>query len=337
MPSLYPRSNGVYYGAFCIGRKRVYRSTKCRDLEQAKSVFDQLCSELVPWEKIALSQFRIHHAKLLDGSVSNGTALLNDAALRAFERLVGDLKLRSITAYHVELFLSARLKEVAPITVARDYRHLKAAFNRARKWKMLEISPFAEVRNVRVPEKPPLFLRPEDCNQLLEAIPSPQMKAIVVFGASTGMRLGEIVNLRWTDVDVAAGVIRLTNREGFTTKNRRSRQVPMNSTVTETLRKLPKRCEHVFVGRKGNKLNAGWVSRKFKSFARAAGLPEGIHFHSLRHSFASWLVQSNVPLPNVKEILGHRNMSTTLVYAHVAPEQLKESVRSIDGFLRAVV
>jgi integrase/recombinase XerC len=337
MPSLYLRSNGVYYGAFCIGEKRIYRSTNCRDLEQAKNVFDRLCSELVPWEKIALSQFRVHHARLLDGSVSNGTALLNDAALRALERLIGDLKLRSITPYHVELFKSARLKEVSPITVARDYRHLKAAFNRAHKWKMIDSNPFAEVRNVRVPEKPPLFLSPEDCNRLLDTIPSQQMKAIVVFGASTGMRLGEIVNLRWVDVDVAAGVIRLTNREGFSTKNRRSRQIPLNSTVTEMLTKLPKRGEHVFVGRKGNKLNAGWVSRKFKFFVRAAGLPEGIHFHSLRHSFASWLVQSQVSLFNVKEILGHRNMSTTLVYAHAASEQLKESVRSIDGYLRAVI
>jgi integrase len=163
------------------------------------------------------------------------------------------------------------------------------------------------------------------------------MRAIVVFAASTGMRLGEIVNLRWMDVDMLGSVIRLSNHDGFTTKNRRCRLIPMNATVVGILMKQPKGGEYVFVGQRGRKLNAGWVSRKFKSYVRATGLSEEIHFHSLRHACASWLIQHNVSVFNVKEILGHRNIATTMVYVHAAPEQLKESVRSIDGLLRTVV
>jgi len=337
MPSLFLRSNGVFYAAVCVGEKRVYRSTHCRDLEQAKIVFDQLCAELVPWQRISISQFRGQLARLLEGSVSTGTAALNDGAFRAFQRLVGDLKLRSITAYHIELFKSSRLKEVAPATVARDFRHLKAALRRACLWKMVESSPFVGVRNVRVPEAPPQFLTPEECERLLQMIPSPQVKLPVIFAVSTGLRIGEVTNLRWTDVDHERRQIHLTNRDGFTTKNRRSRVVPMNKTAMDVLARLPRRGDYVFLGERGGKLNSGWLSRQFKKYARAAGLSERIHFHSLRHTFASLLVQSNVPIFNVKELLGHSNIATTLVYARSAPEQLKESARSIDGFLSAVI
>lgn len=337
MPSLFKRSNGIFYGAFCVGDRRIYRSTGMRDRSEAEVVYRRLCTEIVPWTKIDLGQFRVELSRLLDGSVSLGTAKLNDAALRSLQRIVGDLKLRQISPYHIELFKTTRLKEVSPATTARDFRHLKAAFKRALQWRMIDKSPFDGTKNVRVPEKPPSYLSKSDFERLLKAIPCVQMRAIVIFAAYTGMRIGEITNMRWEDVSLAEGVVRLNNRVDFTTKNRKSRIVPLNETVLKVLETIPRKGEHVFVGQRGQRLNSGWVSRKFKSYVRAAGLSEDLHFHSLRHTCGSWLAQSNVPVFNIKEILGHRNISSTLVYVHSVPEQLQESVRTLDARLRAVV
>jgi integrase len=336
MASLFTRSNGVFYVSYRVGDKRKQQSTHCRDRAQAMAVLEAVSRELEPCEKISVSGFRVQLQKLLEGNVAQSTASLYDMALRAFERIVGDIKLQGVSAYHIDLFKATRLKEVAAATVARDFRHLKAAFRRAYLWKMVDSTPFTGVRNVRVPEAPPQFLTPAECEHLLQVIPSLQIRLIVIFAVSTGMRIGEIVSLRWSDLDQGAMLIRITNRDGFTTKNRRSRVVPMNGTVLDILQRLPRRGEYVFLGQRGKKLNSGWVSRRFKTYAREAGLSERVHFHSLRHTFASWLVQNNVPILNVKEILGHRNIATTLVYARSTSEQLKESVKSIDGYLRAV-
>ena len=68
-------------------------------------------------------------------------------------------------------------------------------------------------------------------------------------------------------------------------------------------------------------------------YARQAGLPQGIHFHSLRHTGATWLVEGGVPITHVQALLGHSALSTTMVYAHTTPSHLRESVATLDDFL----
>ena len=81
----------------------------------------------------------------------------------------------------------------------------------------------------------------------------------------------------------------------------------------------------------GQRLNGGSLSRRFKKYARKCGLSEGIHFHSLRRTEASWLVQSGVPLFSVQKILGHSSPIVTQIYSHLAEEHLREAVERIGG------
>jgi site-specific recombinase XerD len=72
------------------------------------------------------------------------------------------------------------------------------------------------------------------------------------------------------------------------------------------------------------------ISRCFKTAVRKAGINENIHFHSLRHTFASWLVQKGVSLYEVSRLLGHTNIKTTQIYSHLAPGNLINAVKKLD-------
>ena len=68
-------------------------------------------------------------------------------------------------------------------------------------------------------------------------------------------------------------------------------------------------------------------------FVRKAGLPEAVHFHTIRHTFGTWLVEIGVPLPYVKEIMGHSSITTTLIYAHHSPEHLQAAIGQLDEII----
>ena len=91
--------------------------------------------------------------------------------------------------------------------------------------------------------------------------------------------------------------------------------------------------EYIFSREKMLKRPVSSISSRFKKCARKAKLPKEIHFHSLRHTAASWLIQQGVPVTYVQRILGHANVSTTLIYAHQAEEHLKHAIQKIDSII----
>ena len=144
----------------------------------------------------------------------------------------------------------------------------------------------------------------------------------------TGMRLGELANLRWESVDLIQKKIKVQIYDDFITKNRRERILPINKNIITDLRLLSKtrKSEYVFSNDNNYKYNSSYISHKFKKIVRQIGLPERIRFHTLRHSFASNLVQKGANLYAVKELLGHENISTTQIYAHLDSKTLENTV-----------
>jgi integrase len=155
------------------------------------------------------------------------------------------------------------------------------------------------------------------------------IRSIVILAACTAMRLSEIANLRWKDVDLDRGFIHLEEP----IKNGKKRSVPLNREVQKVLHSQARVSEYVFVSGAGKPFRGKRISERFKAYARIAGLPEEIHFHSLRHTGATWLVESGVPLPYIKDICGHSSINVTMIYAHTTSEHLKESVFRLDKFL----
>ena len=146
----------------------------------------------------------------------------------------------------------------------------------------------------------------------------------------TGMRLGELLNLQWCDVDLVSRVIHVRNSETFTTKTRKNRAIPMNDQLHALLCEMKdRRSSELVLHSQGKYLSPENVSKRFKGYIRRASLNDKLHFHSLRHTFASWLVQDGVSLYEVQKLLGHSNIAVTQVYSHLQPEGLHSTVNRI--------
>ena len=167
-------------------------------------------------------------------------------------------------------------------------------------------------------------------NELEEVIGEHWLGGIVQFDVNTGLRIGELVNVKWCDIDFENRVIKVKQKEGFVTKSKRDRNVAMNDRVF-CLRTSKKRYgDYVFSWPDGRRMDPVLVSKKFKKYVRLANLGEQYSFHSLRHTFASHLVQRGVSLYIVSKLLGHSNLKTTEVYAHLAPETFHDLVSLLD-------
>ena len=326
--------NGIYYAIFRHHGKQVWRSTFSKDREAALKVMEDLSKQFVNWRAMTILKLRDELAMLMKGQNSPATIELYDISLRQFAEMIGDKLLRAVTPYDIELFKSKRLQQVHPATVSMNFRTLKSAFNSAVRLGMIKENPFKGLRNVAVPEREPLFLSPEAIRRLVQATDDAQLKAIIIFAVCTAMRLGEIMSLKWKEnVDLERGFVHLKNTSGFVLKTRRRRSVPLNSTAMSILTSLKRHSEYVFCYENGQPMRGVQVSRRFKRCVRKARLPNEIHFHTLRHTGASLLVQQNVPLAYVQKIFGHSTVRTTEIYSHFTMDHLHESVARLDSLI----
>ncbi len=142
------------------------------------------------------------------------------------------------------------------------------------------------------------------------------------------MRLGEITNLKWDSVDLKSQIILVTNSNLFNTKSKKDRVIPIHRKIHSILiKKVSNNIDdYVFSKMKDIKFNNDFVSKSFKKAVRKATLDDRIHFHTLRHSFASNLVQKGVSIYVVKELLGHEDISTTQIYSHLQTDNLLKAI-----------
>ncbi|GAN33481.1 MAG: site-specific integrase [Candidatus Brocadia sp. AMX2] len=170
------------------------------------------------------------------------------------------------------------------------------------------------------------YLTIEELQRLLGCC-SPHLKPIVLVSVNTGMRKGEILNLKWDQVDLRHNFILLDK-----TKNGERREIPINSTLKELFASMPRSLESecVFVDKNGKPY--GNIKRGFHTALKKAGIRD-FHFHDLRHTFASHLVMTGVDLPSVKELLGHKSLTMTLRYAHLSSGHKRKAVEMLDRVL----
>lgn len=163
-------------------------------------------------------------------------------------------------------------------------------------------------------------------------IDGPDFRDLVLVAVSTGMRQGELLALRWDWIDFARKVVTVKNTDDFTTKNGRSRVIPMTGAVCELLEARKQRATSetdLVFHELGRKMSRDFVSKTFKFYVIAAGLDERLHFHSLRHTFASWLATEGVSLYAIQKLLGHSSASVTQIYSHLQPEGLHNTVNRL--------
>ena len=209
---------------------------------------------------------------------------------------------------------------------------LKHMFNKAVEWEMVGSETLKRIRKVkplRDEGKRLRYLSIEECNTLINACDS-HLKPIVVTALNTGMRRGEIFNLKWDQVDLKHGFILLDR-----TKNGERREIPINRTLEALFldKNLIMRIDIPYVFYDpvtGNPYQD--LKRSFHTALRKAKIRD-FHFHDLRHTFASHLVMSAVDITTVSRLLGHKSLSMTLRYSHLAPSHMVKAVDMLDTVL----
>lgn len=154
-------------------------------------------------------------------------------------------------------------------------------------------------------------LAPNDVRRFLTAIKGHRLERLFTVAVATGMRQGELLGLRWSDVDQIAGT----------------------RTVRQALAALPRDSVYVFANDAGGPLHPGTVYHALQDVLRDAGLPR-VSFHALRHSYASLLLAQGVHPRIVMEMLGHSQISLTMnTYSHVIPALQREAAEQVDALL----
>jgi integrase len=171
------------------------------------------------------------------------------------------------------------------------------------------------------------YLSTVECKLLLDSC-NDHLKPIVITALNTGMRRGEILSLKWDNVDLKHGFILLDR-----TKNGERREIPINETVRNTFEGLIRRLDspYLFYDHATGKPYQD-LKRSFKTACRRVGITD-FHFHDLRHCFASHLVMAGIDLATVKELLGHKTLTMTLRYSHLAPSHKVNAVNVLDDRL----
>lgn len=193
--------------------------------------------------------------------------------------------------------------------------------NYAVKWGVIEKNPIAGLKPPKVVKTFHFFSRKE----VAELIQSPEepLRAAIILLANTGMRRAELFNLRWRDVDLRAKKLRVWPYEGFVPKGKRARSIPLNDVALNALRMLKKKNkDSEFVYRPYSSIHT--LRRQFTRLATKLGMAGTLH--DLRHTFASHLAMGSIPIPVIKELLGHSDISTTMIYSHLSPDHNRVAV-----------
>lgn len=252
--------------------------------------------------------------------------------------IIGNKKLSEIDPLDIEQFKNIRSQSVKKTTANLELRTLKAILNLAVKWNYIKINPAIEVKQFKISEKEREFISESEMEALINTIKDHKYKLLVKTAYYSGMRLNEIINLQWKDIDFKDMTIKVRNKDNFETKTGKNRTIPLSSKLSEELIQhkniLVKEDNfnedvYVFSNRKRKRYDKHYISRTFKKYVRKAKLADHYHFHSLRHTSLSTLAQKGIGIYDIKEIAGHSNIKTTELYLHTCTESLRKAIEKL--------
>lgn len=251
--------------------------------------------------------------------------------LSVFKEFLGDKEVESVDHLALRRFLAdLRAKNYAKRTVARKLASLRSFFRFLFREGHIKKNPITAVLTPKLDKKLPVFLDTAKIDRLLAA-PSDKDpaglrdRALLETLYSTGCRVSELVGLDMNDIDFISGVVKVFG------KGSKERVVPIGEPALTAIRKYAdaksadkvKDKDAVFLNKSGGRLTDRSVRRVLDKHIKTCCIAEKISPHSLRHSFATHLLDRGADLRSVQELLGHMNLSTTQIYTHVTMDRLK--------------
>lgn len=263
----------------------------------------------------------------IEKNYSKHTILNYRLDLEDFQKFIGDLALGKVDYLTLRKYL-ALLKEkgLRSRTTGRRLSALRSFFKFLIRDGYLKTNPIASITSPKQEKHLPLFLTEDEVTKLIEAAQPKDEKglrdrAVLEAFYSTGIRVSELVGLNVQDIDFIGGIIKVVG------KGRKERIVPIGDTAIKAIRAyLDKRQEQagaLFLNRSKKRITERGVRNIIGKYIRIASIRHGVSCHTLRHSFATHLLNRGADLRSVQELLGHVNLSTTQIYTHLTTERLK--------------
>jgi integrase len=245
---------------------------------------------------------------------------------------LGRLQFDQVGAAEIERYKAEKLREgLSPKTANNHLIVLRRMFAVAEEWGLTDRIP--RVRWLKVQDSEFDFLTFDEARSLVAAAEG-EWKTMILVAARVGLRRGELLALRWRDVDLGASkvIVRQSVWSGIVgaTKGWRAREIDLSpETVAALKAHRHLRGELVFCNGDGSMLTKNQCRRPLYDACTRAVLRK-IGWHVLRHTFASHLVMRGAPIKVVQELLGHRDITTTMRYAHLSPESRRDAVALLD-------
>jgi len=254
----------------------------------------------------------------------------DEYSIKHLEKFFDGKRLSDISPFLIEKYKATRKAQDANIvTINHELACLRHMFTMALKWGKAEKNPGREVKLFKETQNKTRILSADEENRLLSyvraSIKAKHLEAIIITALNTGMRKGEILNLKWENVDFKNGYITVIE-----TKNNENRNIPMNRQLTAILKNVKDKKqpgEYVF-SIKGKPF--GKVDRAWWKALKESGI-ENFRFHDMRHTFGSRLGMAGVDIKTIQELMGHKDITMTMRYSHPTPEHKKRAVEILES------
>ncbi len=263
----------------------------------------------------------------IERNYSRHTVLNYRLDLTNFARFSGETPLEKVDYLALRKYLAElKRKNESSRSIARHLSALRSFFKFLVREGYLKTNPILILSSPKLDKHLPQFLTEEEVNKLINSVVSEDVrslrdKAILETFYSTGIRISELVALSLQDVDFISGVVKVMG------KGKKERIVPIGECALKAIRKyLDKRdkdTDTIFLNKNGKRITDRGVRVIFTKYLRLASIKQGISPHTLRHSFATHLLNHGADLRSVQELLGHVNLATTQIYTHLTTEKLK--------------
>ena len=264
----------------------------------------------------------------IEKNYSRHTILNYRLDLEDFQNFLRDAPLESIDYLVLRKYLaSLKEKALSSRSVARRLSSMRSFFKFLMRDGFIKTNPILILSSPKIEKHLPQFLTEEEARILIESAsgrrePDLRDRAILETFYSTGIRISELVGMSMPDIDFISGVVTVFG------KGRKERIVPIGETALAALRAYQaarsRSSEAVFLNKNGKRMSDRGVRYCIEKYIRMTSTKRGISPHTLRHSFATHLLDRGADLRSVQELLGHANLATTQIYTHLTTEKLKK-------------
>jgi integrase len=340
--ALYKRKDSdLWQMCLFVNGKKVRRSTKTSNKKIANRIYDKAKVEALegkffknerskmPFDEL-VHEFLEKHSKVEKESYKNDISTGKRVTAYFKQTPIG-----RITPYDLKSWRQWRKQHITrrgtPISKSalnRELTFMKTMFNLAVEWEWLPENPARLLKKLKGEKARMRFLNREEIPRLIDCA-TPNLQPVIIAAVSTGMRRGEIFNLKWKDVDFEHGFIQVEK-----TKNKERRDIPIDAFLLETLESLSesrKKGNYVFLQKKGTRITHTFVRDTFKEAKEKAGI-EDFRFHDLRHTAASLFASGGCDIMSLKNLLGHKSLAMTQRYSHLMPDAHNRTRRIIHDF-----